>query len=65
MKNESQSSGNYKHSKEKKALFFPKGRNVSAEDCEVVQQIIGKQPYKRDMLIEYLHAIQDQEGHLS
>ena len=65
MKNESQSSGNYKHSKKKKALFFPKGRNLSAQDCNVVQQIIGEPPYKRDMLIEYLHAIQDHEGHLS
>ena len=65
MNNENQSSGTYPRSKKKRALFFPKGRNLLAEDCDVVQQIIGEQPYKRDMLIEYLHAIQDQEGHLS
>jgi formate dehydrogenase len=65
MKKENQSSGTYPRSKEKKALFLPKGRNVSEEDCDIVQKIIGEPPYKRDMLIEYLHAIQDQERHLS
>jgi formate dehydrogenase beta subunit len=52
-------------SNKKKALFFPKGRSLSAKDCDLVQGIIGEKPYKRDMLIEYLHAIQDKEGHLS
>ena len=50
---------------EKKALFFAKGRKMSATDSDAVQSIIGERPFERHMLIEYLHAIQDQEGHLS
>jgi formate dehydrogenase len=65
MNNQNQPSSTNPSSNKKKALFYPKGRSVSADDCAVVQRIIGEKPYKRDMLIEYLHAIQDQEGHLS
>ncbi len=50
---------------DKKALFFVKGRILSTEDSEAVQRIIGDGPYERPLLIEYLHAIQDQEGCLA
>jgi formate dehydrogenase len=59
------SRGNHPGSSEKKALLFPKGRLLLAEDLQAVQKIIGQGPYERHMLIEYLHAIQDYEGHLS
>ena len=65
MNKQNQPSSANPSSNKKKALFFPKGRNLSAKDCDLVQGIIGEKPYKRDMLIEYLHAIQDKEGHLS
>ena len=65
MNKQNQSPNANPSSNKKKALFFPKGRNLSAKDCDLVQGIIGEKPYKRDMLIEYLHAIQDKEGHLS
>jgi NADH:ubiquinone oxidoreductase subunit E len=50
---------------EKKALFFAKGRNLSSNDRDAVTNIIGEAPHIRHMLIEYLHAIQDHEGHLT
>ncbi|MFP6710387.1 MAG: NAD(P)H-dependent oxidoreductase subunit E [Rhodospirillales bacterium] len=50
---------------DKNALFFAKGRILSASDSEAVLKIIGNGPYARDMLIEYLHAIQDHEGCLA
>jgi NADH:ubiquinone oxidoreductase subunit F (NADH-binding)/NADH:ubiquinone oxidoreductase subunit E len=59
------SRSNHPGSSEKKALFFAKGRLLLAEDLQAVQKIIGQGPYERHMLIEYLHAIQDYEGHLS
>ena len=52
-------------SSEKKALFSAKGRELSVNDRDAVQTFIGEKPYERHMLIEYLHAIQDKEGHLS
>jgi NADH:ubiquinone oxidoreductase subunit F (NADH-binding)/NADH:ubiquinone oxidoreductase subunit E len=59
------SRSNHPGSSEKKALRFAKGRLLLAEDVQAVQKIIGQGPYERHMLIEYLHAIQDYEGHLS
>ena len=61
MNKQNQSPNANPSSNKKKALFFPKGRNLSAKDCDLVQGIIGEKPYKRDMLIEYLHAIQDKD----
>ena len=49
----------------KSALFFGKGRTLSPEDSKAIESIIGVGPYERHMLIEYIHLIQDQEGHLS
>ncbi len=39
-------------------------RPVDPAAREAVSAIIGAAPYRRDLLIEYLHQIQDQFGHL-
>ena len=49
----------------RQALAFPKGRQVEAESQEEVRALLGPGPYRRDLLIEYLHRIQDAEGQLS
>ena len=48
---------------------FPKGRQLEPAERRRVVDLIGSGPYKRDLLIEYLHLIQDAEnclcaGHL-
>ena len=42
--------------------FFPKGRQLELEAGDEVAALIGPAPYQRDLLIEYLHKIQDGEG---
>ncbi|MDJ0944079.1 MAG: NAD(P)H-dependent oxidoreductase subunit E [Kiloniellales bacterium] len=49
----------------RQALAFPKGRQVEAGSLEEVRALLGQGPYERDLLIEYLHRIQDSRGHLS
>jgi len=44
---------------------FPKGRQLDQIALGEMQRLIGNAPYQRDQLIEYLHAIQDEFGHLS
>ncbi len=43
----------------------PKGRQVAASAREQILAILGESPIQRDLLIEYLHLIQDSYGHLS
>ncbi len=43
----------------------PKGRQVDATALAEVRALLGDEPRRRDLLIEYLHLIQDQYGHLS
>src|SRR6266480_3875718 len=43
----------------------PKGRAVDARAREQVVLLLGDAPRRRDLLIEYLHLIQDQYGCLS
>lgn len=45
--------------------FQPKGRQVEDDAVEQVRALLGERPRKRDMLIEYLHLIQDAYKHLS
>jgi len=45
--------------KKKKFVPYPKGRNVSLDDIRTVGSLIEDLPLKRDLLIEYLHLIQD------
>ncbi len=43
-------------------LGFPKGRVLDPADSQRLGELTGKPPYARDLLIEYLHVIQDAEG---
>jgi len=43
----------------------PKGRQVLASALTAVQAAIGPGPWRRDRLIEYLHALQDRFGQLA
>ena len=47
------------------APLFPKGRLLAPSALELVQRILGTRPRQRDLLIEFLHLIQDDQGHLS
>ena len=46
----------------RKAPNFPKGRVLRQADLDAVKGLVGDGPYARDMLIEYLHKVQDAEG---
>ncbi len=43
----------------------PKGRQVDDQALSEVQALLGDRELKRDLLIEFLHLIQDRYGHLS
>jgi len=43
----------------RKKNFYPKGRNTEDSDVSDIKKLIDHLPLKRDMLIEYLHLIQD------
>jgi NADH:ubiquinone oxidoreductase subunit F (NADH-binding)/NADH:ubiquinone oxidoreductase subunit E len=43
----------------------PKGRQLDDAAWAEVRTLIGDGPHPRDMLIEYLHLVQDHYGHLS
>ncbi|MEM7318478.1 MAG: NAD(P)H-dependent oxidoreductase subunit E, partial [Pseudomonadota bacterium] len=43
----------------------PKGRIYSDEALAEIQVLLGDRPRRRDLLIEFLHLIQDAHGHLS
>ncbi len=49
----------------RKALVFPKGRLLKDEERKKLREIVGEGPFEQALLIEYLHKIQDHEGHLS
>tara|TARA_B100000579_G_scaffold47007_1_gene32809 strand:+ start:4985 stop:6634 length:1650 start_codon:yes stop_codon:yes gene_type:complete len=49
----------------KRDISLPKGREVKDSKIKYIKKLLGKLPIKRDMLIEALHLIQDQEGYLS
>jgi formate dehydrogenase len=44
---------------------YPKGRQVEPAARAEVAALLGDAPLRRDLLIEYLHAIQDRYGHLA
>ena len=44
--------------------FKPKGRGLDETALEAVQKLLGDAPRRRDLLIEYLHLIQDSLGHI-
>ena len=43
----------------------PKGRQLEDQAWAEVRDLLGDGPRRRDLLIEYLHLIQDKYGHLS
>lgn len=47
------------------ARATPKGRQVEGQAREEVLELLGERPRRRDLLIEFLHLIQDRYHHLS
>jgi formate dehydrogenase beta subunit len=47
------------------ARSVPKGRQVEPVAIEEVKDLLAEMPRRRDLLIEYLHLVQDRYGHLS
>jgi NADH:ubiquinone oxidoreductase subunit F (NADH-binding)/NADH:ubiquinone oxidoreductase subunit E len=43
----------------RRAKSTPKGRQVDPQALQEIEQLLGERPRRRDMLIEYLHLIQD------
>jgi len=48
-----------------KGRVTPKGRQLDDAAWADVRALLGDRPIRRDLLIEYLHLIQDKFGHLS
>src|SRR5688572_26104329 len=46
----------------RKPPVFNKGRQLDDRAVEEVQKLLGDRPRQRDLLIEYLHLIQDHFG---
>ncbi|MDX1711745.1 MAG: NAD(P)H-dependent oxidoreductase subunit E, partial [Rhodovibrionaceae bacterium] len=49
----------------RKAPVYPKGRVLDAQAEVEVRELLGERPRQRDLLIEFLHLIQDTYGCLS
>ncbi len=49
----------------RRAPRTPKGRQVDPQAQEQIRALLGDRERRRDLLIEYLHLIQDRYGHLS
>ncbi|MBK8907781.1 MAG: NAD(P)H-dependent oxidoreductase subunit E [Rhodospirillales bacterium] len=49
----------------RRSPFFPKGRQVEPGRLAEVRALLGDRPRRRDLLIEFLHRIQDRFGHIS
>src|ERR1700751_6458442 len=49
----------------RRAPRTPKGRQVDPQASEQIRALLGDRERRRDLLIEYLHLIQDRYGHLS
>src|SRR6185437_4265534 len=43
----------------RRAKSTPKGRQVDPQALQEIEELLGERPRRRDMLIEYLHLIQD------
>jgi len=48
-----------------RARSVPKGRQVDPQSTQTIQGLLGDRPRQRDLLIEYLHLIQDEFGQIS
>ncbi len=60
-----ESKGVWKKKGTGKSRRTPKGRQVDDAALADVQTLLGAMPRRRDLLIEFLHLIQDAYGHLS
>jgi formate dehydrogenase beta subunit len=49
----------------KRARGFPKGRQLDVEALDEVRELLGDLPRRHDLLIEYLHLIQDRYHYIS
>jgi formate dehydrogenase len=49
----------------RRARARPKGRQVEPDALKGVRKLLGNRPRRRDLLIEYLHLLQDNHGHIS
>src|SRR2546428_14018146 len=49
----------------RKVRAAPKGRAVDAKALAEVRALLGDSPRRRDLLIEFLHRIQDTFGHIT
>src|SRR6202035_5591401 len=49
----------------RKVRSTPKGRAVDAKALQEVRALLGDSPRRRDLLIEFLHRIQDTFGHIA
>jgi formate dehydrogenase beta subunit len=49
----------------KRARAFPKGRQLDAEALQQVRELLRDKPRRHDLLIEYLHLIQDRYHYIS
>jgi formate dehydrogenase len=49
----------------RRARARPKGRQVEPDALKEVRKLLGNKPRRRDLLIEYLHLLQDNHGHIS
>ena len=45
--------------------FLPKGRQIENQALEAIRALLGDRPRNRDLLIEYLHLIQDHYKQIS
>jgi formate dehydrogenase beta subunit len=48
-----------------KARFTPKGRVADQQSLAEIDALLGERPRRRDLLIEYLHLVQDQYGQIA
>ncbi|MEM6586940.1 MAG: NAD(P)H-dependent oxidoreductase subunit E [Pseudomonadota bacterium] len=48
-----------------KGRHTPKGRQLEDQPWDDIRALLGNRPRRRDYLIEFLHLIQDEYGHLS
>ncbi len=49
----------------RRARTSPRGRQVDPSALEEVRALLGERPRRRDLLIEFLHLVQDRYGHLA
>ncbi|MEK9753909.1 MAG: NAD(P)H-dependent oxidoreductase subunit E [Rhodospirillaceae bacterium] len=45
--------------------YLPKGRQIEQSALDDIRQLLGDRPRQRDLLIEYLHLVQDRYKHVS